>query len=394
MNFPLPSDALSFHGDCFRNMVEHFCGKEVLNLLQYQLIDNSMDLIEVNDPLSILQFESCGTATIKEALGIASTNENGDYKFFVFPGIRLKLDKLIRSLRQLSPVATSSSSAWSKSLTISSELIQRYPLITDLVYCLETNLLTDFLIDFLSNLMANIASGSKSAFRYSKSIKDFALSLDILGGSNLFEFLRLNLPGSVPHLNIVHSMTSSPDYQFIEGDFHYSVCLETMRRSNCTYAFCGEDSTSVVPRVKYDSCSNSFIGFTLPLENGFPQCNFYSTESLDQLEAWYDQAGKSTLLNIHVIQALPSLDRIKLSPLLLAAYGTNGKYNAYDIFCRCSTIFDTFMSHNVRILGFATDCDAKNLRAMRESMSFFTKNKTVFMNHPNVLTISSLKVRR
>ena len=58
MNFSLPKDALSFRGDSFHLMVEQFCGKEVVDLLQFQLIDSSMSLIEINDPFFGLQFES------------------------------------------------------------------------------------------------------------------------------------------------------------------------------------------------------------------------------------------------------------------------------------------------------------------------------------------------
>jgi hypothetical protein len=110
MNFSLPNDALSFCGDSFRLMIEQFCGKEVLDLLQYQLIDNSMTLIEINDPFFILQFESDRTTSIKEALGISCTDEHGNYSFFVMSGIRLKLEKLIRSLRELITPTTASSS--------------------------------------------------------------------------------------------------------------------------------------------------------------------------------------------------------------------------------------------------------------------------------------------
>lgn len=391
MNFSLPTDALSFRGDSFHLMIEQFCGKEVVNLLQFQLIDNSMSLIEINDPFFILQFKSDQTMSIKEALGIYCTDEHGNYSFFVLPGIRLKLEKLIRSLRTLIKPTTRSSVLF-KSLTISSELVEKYPFLIDLIYCLESNLLTEFSIDFLSNWMSNIASTSKNSFRYSQSVKDFAASVYIFGGPSLFEFLRLNIPGSVPNLTSVRSMLLSSKHRFIEGEFQYSRFLELVHPLGCKYAFCGEDSTAVIPKVNYDSRSNSFVGFTLPLKNGFPCCQFYSTNSLDELESWHNEVEKSSLLNIHVIQVLTSRNQITLSPFLLSAYGTNNRYNAHDILNRWSRIFDVLMAQNIRILGFSTDGDPKNLRAMRNSMTFFTKDQTIFLNHPNIFTISSLKV--
>jgi hypothetical protein len=393
MNFSLPTDALSFRGDSFHLMIEEFCGKEVVDLLQFQLIDNSMSLIETNDPFFILQFESDRTTSIKEALGISCTDEHGNYSFFVMPGIRLKLEKLIRSLHELITPTTRSSSLL-KSLTLSSELVKKYPFLIDLIYCLESNLLTNFSIDFLSNWMSNIASTSKNSFRYSQSIKDFAASLYILGGATLYEFLRLNIPASVPNLTSVRSMLSSFKHQFIEGEFQYSRFQELVHPLGCKYAFCGEDSTAVIPKVNYDSRSNSFVGFTLPLKNGFPCCQFYSTDSLDELESWHNQMEKSSLLNIHVIQALSSRNQITLSPFLLAAYGTDNRYKAYDVLSRWSRIFDVLMAQNIRILGFSTDGDPKNLRAMRNSMAFFTKDQTIFLNHPNIFMISSLKVNK
>jgi hypothetical protein len=393
MNFSLPTDALSFRGDSFHLMIEEFCGKEVVDLLQFQLIDNSMSLIEINDPFFILQFESDQTTSIKEALGISCTDEHGNYSFFVMPGIRLKLEKLIRSLHELITPTTRSSSLL-KSLTLSSELVKKYPFLIDLIYCLESNLLTNFSIDFLSNWMSNIASTSKNSFRYSQSIKDFAASLYILGGPTLYEFLRLNIPASVPNLTSVRSMLSSFKHQFIEGEFQYSRFQELVHPLGCKYAFCGEDSTAVIPKVNYDSRSNSFVGFTLPLKNGFPCCQFYSTDSLDELESWHNQMEKSSLLNIHVIQALSSRNQITLSPFLLAAYGTDNRYKAYDVLSRWSRIFDVLMAQNIRILGFSTDGDPKNLRAMRNSMAFFTKDQTIFLNHPNIFMISSLKVNK
>jgi hypothetical protein len=350
-----------------------------------------MSLLDVNDPFFILQVESDRTISVKESLGISCTDEHGKYSFFVMPGIRLKLEKLIRSLRDVD-ASINQPSAVLKSLTISSKLVEKYPFLLDLMDCLESNLLTDFSIDFLSNWMSNVACLSKNSFRYSQSVKDFAVSVYVLGGPTLYEFLRLNIPGSIPNLTSVRLMLSSSKHKFIEGEFQYSRFLETVQPLGCKYAFCGEDSTAVIPKVSYDSHSNSFVGFVLPLKNGFPSCRFYSTTSLNELESWHNEVEKSSLLNIHVIQGLTSEDQVTCAPFLLSAYGTNNKYNAYDVLSRWSRIFDVLMTENIRILGFSTDGDPKNLRAMRNSMAFFTKDKTIFLNHPNIFKISSLKV--
>lgn len=323
-NFSLPTNALSFRGDSFYSMIEQFCGKPVIDLLKFQLIDNSMSLIEIDDPFFILQFESDRTKPMKELLGIPCTDEHGNSSFFVMPGIRLKLEKLIRSVRDLDTPITQPSVV-PKSITISSELVGKYPFLIDLMHCLESNLLTSFSMNFLSNWMSNLASTSKNSFRYHESVKDFAISLYILGGPTLYEFVRLNISGSIPNLTSVHSMLSSCKHKFIEGGFQYSRFLESVQPLGCKYVFCSEDCTAVIPKVTYDSYSNSFVGFTLPLKNGFPSCQFYSTNSLDELESWHNEVEKSSLLNVHVIQGLTPQNQITCAPFLLAAYGTNNK---------------------------------------------------------------------
>ncbi|CAM4921707.1 unnamed protein product [Rotaria socialis] len=390
MNFILPLDVLSLRGDSFYDVVEEFCGKEVVELPKFQMINSSVDLIEVDDAFSILQIDSHQTTSIKEFLGVTGKDNNGKYSFFVMPGIRLKLEKFTRSLRTFLSSTGSSSSLNIKSLTISSELLQRYPFLIDLINCLELQLLTDFPLDFISNMLSNITR-SKNLYRYEQSVKDYAVSLYILGGRNVYDFVRLNIPGLIPSLTSLRSILTSSKKYFIEGEFQYERFNEFIELLDCKYAFCGEDSTSVVSKVCYDSRSNSFVGFTLPLKDGFPCSRYFSTNSFGELEQWYEKIDKSFLINANVIQAVCPSNRTSPSPFLLAAYGTNSKYTARDILNRWSKIFDSFMTQNIRILGFSSDCDPKQMKAMGDSMGFFSNEHTGFEYHPDHFKISLFK---
>ncbi|CAF2051246.1 unnamed protein product [Rotaria magnacalcarata] len=372
MNFLLPANALSLNGDSFYHIVEEYCGKKVLELLSFQLIDSSMNLIEIDDVFPILQFESDRTVPLKEILGISVKSKQDNYSFFIMPGIRLKLEKFIRSLRSLIPSIDSSSSSSSSSttnaLTISSELVQQYSFLVDLVYSLESNLLTNFSLDFLSNMISN-ATRSKSSFRYEQPIKDFATSMFIRGGR-------------------------CSKCNFIEGEFQYDRLKDYVDWSQYKYVFCGEDSTSVVPKISYNTRSNYFVGFTLPLKNGFPCTRYFSTNSLGELETWYEQIDKSSLINIHVIQPTCPIGQVPPPPFLLTAYGTNSVFTGEDVLARWSRIFDSCMTQKIRVLGFSADCDPKQLKVMRESMGFFSRQPTDFEDHPNCFKISLLKVSK
>ncbi|CAF2139424.1 unnamed protein product [Rotaria magnacalcarata] len=228
---------------------------------------------------------------------------------------------------------------------IPSELVQQYPFLVDLAYSLESNLLTNFSLDFLSNMISNTIR-SKSSFRYEQSIKDFATSLLILGGRNVYEFVRLNLPGSIPSLTSLHLILTSSKCHFIEGEFQYERLKDYVDWSQYSYAFCGEDSTSVVQKISYDTRSNCFVGFTLPLKNGFPCTRYFSTDSLGQLEKWYEQIDKSFLINVHVIQPTCHVRQVPSPPLLLLAYGTNSVYTGENVLARWSRIFDSCMARH------------------------------------------------
>ena len=150
MMFSLPSGTLSLRGDHFYHVVEQSCDTEAVELLKFQFIDSPVNLREIDDIFSILQFESNQTTLFKEILGVSGRNESGCYSFFVFPGIRLKIEKFIRSLRFLLQSMNSSSSSNTKSLTITPDLLQQHPFLIDLIHCLESNLFSEFSLDFIS----------------------------------------------------------------------------------------------------------------------------------------------------------------------------------------------------------------------------------------------------
>ncbi|CAF4499961.1 unnamed protein product [Rotaria magnacalcarata] len=334
--------------------------------------------------------ESDRTVALKELLGVSGKDQVGNYSFFVMPGIRLKIAKFIRLLRSLLPSTNSSSQSTIKTSTISSDLLQQYPFLNDLIYCLESNLLNDLTLDIISNMISNLVH-SKNLFRYKQSVKDFAACLYILGGRTVVEFIRLNIPGFIPSLPSLRPMLQSSKYHFIEGVFQYDHLADFIKPFNCKYAFCGEDSTSVVPKVSYDTLSDCFVGFTLPLKHGFPCPRYFSTNSFGELENWYNEVDVSFNINVHIIQGLFSIGQTSPPPFLLGAYGTNSKYTALDVLKRWINIFDLCMAQNLRILGFSTDCDTRYMKAMRDSMGFFSKFETGFENHPDHFEISMLQ---
>lgn len=108
-------------------------------------------------------------------------------------------------------------------------------------------------------------------------------------------------------------------------------------------------------RIKYDTHTNSFIGFSAPLFGGVPSPCYFKTDSISELKLWMDKNEKAPLLNIHCVQAIPPPNQTVAPPsFILTGYGTSSKYTSLDILRRWLFIHKKSIEQNVRILGFST----------------------------------------
>ncbi|CAM4761421.1 unnamed protein product [Rotaria magnacalcarata] len=208
--------------------------------------------------------------------------------------------------------------------------------------------------------------------RYDDKLKSFAICLYILGGKTTYEFVRLNLPGSLLNLTTIHSLIQNNDDNVTEGKFRFNKMAKYLNSFGVQHAYCAEDCTGVVRRIKYDTHTNSFIGFSTPLSGGVPSPCHFKTDSISELKLWMDKNGQAPLLNIHCVQAIPPPNQTVVPPsFVLAGYGTSSKYTSLDILRRWLFIHKNSIEQNVRILGFSTDADNKYFRAMRLMSGFY-----------------------
>ncbi|CAM4946357.1 unnamed protein product [Rotaria socialis] len=187
-------------------------------------------------------------------------------------------------------------------------------------------------------------------------------------GKLTYEFLRLNLPGSLSHLSLLNSLISSSNSRISEGEFRFDQLQKHFDSLNVQYAFGSEDYTGIVKRIKYDSTTNAFTGFPSLLDRGVPIKSYYQTDSFDTLKSWFNSIDKASLLNVHMIQPVQSTYNSSIpSPYLLSAYGIDNIATANDILQRWWYIlFNQSLQRNVRII----DADPKYLPAMRLMSGF------------------------
>ncbi|CAF3989077.1 unnamed protein product [Rotaria sp. Silwood1] len=186
-------------------------------------------------------------------------------------------------------------------------------------------------------------------------MKDFAVVLYTLGGKQVYEFVRINIIGALPNLTTLKKLISSTDAILTEGRFCFDALQQYLNSVKVKFGFCSEDCTSIIKKIKYDVKTNSFVGFVTKLSNGVPIPDYYQTDSFEELQFWFNNIEKSNLLNIHMFQPIPQLNRTNApASFLMSAYGVDSTSTAIDILHRWIYIFNNCSKSQIRIIGFST----------------------------------------
>ena len=355
-------DVFSLKNNEFYAFIEGLVGQQIVDILKFQSIASTQSLIRNSNIFDIFNMK-CSEPdflSIRER----SCLRLDDGQFIIKIGLVNNLNYLLDVLKQQQQKKLREKDDVDENpcLSLSSDFLDRHPLLKDLILYYQRvdngNDINKDKIGLLKELMNTITTNltkSSNNFRYSDTIKDFALSLYILGGKLTYEFIRLNLPGALPSLTMLHRLMSHLNSKINEGEFRFDALQKHSEHLNFQYAFGSEDATCVIKKIKYDSTTNVFNGFITPLNRGVPIKGFYQTDSFDQLRIWFDSVDKASLLNVHMIQPIQSTSQsIIPSPFLLSAYGIDSTATANDVFQRWCYIFNQCLQRGVRIIGFST----------------------------------------
>ncbi|CAF3333516.1 unnamed protein product [Rotaria socialis] len=151
-------------------------------------------------------------------------------------------------------------------------------------------------------------------------LQNFAVCLYVLGGKQAYEFIRLNLYGSIPNLATVGHLIQNSDTAFSEAEFHFQF----LRRFHLHFGFCSEDTAGVIREVEYDSKTNSFVGFATPIGHGAPLSQFYRADTFNDFKTIYDTNEIAPLLNVQMLQTIPTEDDAQCISRPLLAYNRHG----------------------------------------------------------------------
>lgn len=381
-------EVLCLRDELFYNFIEQQCGSFALEIMKAQDISSTDCLLETGNIFTFLQLDSDELIPLKRKAGILLN----DGSFILKQGLEYKVESLLKTLRNLNQQHMKSSTNYNSNnvseMVVPENLLKKFPFIETIIT--YSNLIVKSKHDFtflnilMNNMIRNLVTDERG-YRYENVVRQFATSLYILGRRTAYELLRLNIPGLLPSIQIIQSFISASDSHLSEGLFNFDGARDHFRSNQSTLGFIAEDATAVIQKISYDTTSNTFMGFSLPLNNNrMPVTNFYSTDSFNCLEEWYSNALKAKSLNAYLVQPLSSSSN-STSPYLIAAFGTNNKYKSTDVITRWHYLHQEFKAKGIRTLGFSTDCDSRYLHAMRSSLGFFTYFP--YGDHPDLLSI-------
>lgn len=393
----LPSPILSISSTELFDLIRVHCGQEVLDIVLAQKISNIQSLLRVHDLFALVHLQTDQFADLRNKVAV----QLYDGTWSVLLGFQVRVDEFMHALRNQTLIDDIEHGQGldhlpsSDQYVLSPQLTSQFPFLTTLVeHCSMISTASNAenlhsIVPVLSGICSNLAR-SRNNLRYSTYIMQFACSLFVYGGENAYQFVSINMPGFLPSVTKIRSMLGSRSFRLWEAEFRFDGMRDHFATNNSYLAFAAEDLTGIIAKVTYDSDSDCFVGFNTPLEEGRPLSRHYRTDSYAELQAWFEEKSKSTYVNVHVLQPLRNslTDRI-LSPFVLAAYGVDGKFTAEDVRNRWLWMYEQAKERGIRILGFATDADARYLRSMRLASGFFAWEPDArFVHHPDAFKIN------
>ncbi|CAF4339700.1 unnamed protein product, partial [Rotaria magnacalcarata] len=361
----LPADVLTLEGEKFFELVTQTCGESFKELMEVLSINNVYKLLLIEN--DVLLFFDKKYKELEEITQRACLHLD-DGTIMLKPGLRLDFDRFMRALH----AANNQNCNQENTANLNDAFFSSFKKLIKSFHFNENDDTKNnhaFLLAFIENIFSNL-SKNKNNYRYSEHVQQFAQSLYILGGRNVYEFVRLNLPGAIPALSTLDDSLGKAGACIEEGIFRYNILQNHQKSVGYDIAVYSEDATAVIKKVSYNSATNKFSGFPISLKHGIPYSRQFQTDSFDELKSWFENKDKTHYLNVHMVKPLIASNPYS-SPLLLAAYGINNNFKAIDVLNRWIWMFENARQSNVRIVAFATDCDPRYLLAMRLATGFF-----------------------
>ena len=230
-----PENVLFLHDTEFYQFIQQACGHVVVEILKIQEISSADSLLRIDNIFSFFNHDSQHLRSIKEKIGIYLN----DGSFIIKPGIIIKIETLVNTLRNLNHLQTPFTT--NVDILVSHTTLHKFPFLQQILKFVQDsedphNPELAFLYQLIGNTFSNLMQ-PKSRYRYQDHIKRFGLTLFLLGGRNLYQFIHLNLPGSLPTISTLQTTIADSSQEIVEGNFRYGLATQHLVYKQSEYVF-------------------------------------------------------------------------------------------------------------------------------------------------------------
>lgn len=132
------------------------------------------------------------------------------------------------------------------------------------------------------------------------------------------------------------------------------------------------DDTRIIHKIEYDSLTDRYVGFVLPLKDGLPICDAYIYGTYKEISEAYKNCPIAKYA--HVIVAKPIT--VDTPSFVLSVLGTDSKYNSDVISRRWAFIRNELAKRKVKVISYGADGAGPFLKAMVEESRIFNVSES------------------
>jgi hypothetical protein len=228
---PYLENISSYSDDVFYTFVKEFIGVVEGEIFEIQRIKNVRVLLKVPDVFSFVQINSKDILKLKERACFVTD----DLRYIVRPGIKSNIEQFIETLRKYFE-STSNTVNFVSSKTRSNVIKEAGHCMCDLMNINNENQSKSFVNIFIDNLLKNMKRPSNN-YHFDPIVNKFASVFNILAGHNAYEFIRLNLPGSLPSITTLKTYDQNLNLQLSECEFRFDSLKDHLELIDSNHVF-------------------------------------------------------------------------------------------------------------------------------------------------------------
>lgn len=218
-------DELPFYtGDLFYDFVKKVVGFVEGEIMEIQQIKNVRILLQTSDVFSFFKINNKDIFKLKQKACLI----DDDLSYVVRPGIRANIEEFIEVLKDhYNPITTSSRTDRMNSCICGFFNANGKDIGG------QSN---SFTHAFLTNFTKNI-DRSGNNYQFDEVVGKFASVLNILAGHQAYEFVRINLPGSLPSVTTLKKYNQDVNLGLNEGEFRFDCLREHLDLIDSNHVF-------------------------------------------------------------------------------------------------------------------------------------------------------------